>query len=88
MNEATVRLLSDAQRDHYAALIQAREGIKVKADLELKCINEEIQRFASFLGNEHQLDGDGWVLHHDRFVKEEVAEPEPVAAQEESDIPL
>lgn len=63
IQEGSVRLLSTAQKNHYASLIAQRE-----------MVNAEIQRFAAYLSEEHAVTGDGWTLHHDRLEKTQPSE--------------
>lgn len=51
-----VRMLSDAQVNHYKSLMAQRN-----------LINAEIQRFAQYLSEEYDISGDGWTLYQDRF---------------------
>lgn len=69
-NEIDIRRLSEAQAKHYRSLIAQREAV-----------NAEIQRFAGYLSQEHDIQGDGWTLHHDRFERDAVSGAEENQSQ-------
>lgn len=60
------KLFSEAQANHYQSLMAQRDAI-----------NAEIQRFAAYLAAEHKISGDGWIIHHDRFEKDQPGEQNP-----------